>query len=231
MPALVLLPGLACDAEVWRDQLAALAPHAPQVSDVHARFDTLPDMAAALLAEHDGPLALAGASMGGMVALEAWRQAPGRIAGLALLGTTARPDTAEVLALRADAIERFAQGRVEEVLRANLAFAFRARGADPDVLARYLGMVRRAGAGQLIRQNRAVMARTDLRPMLGTIRCPTLVACGEGDQLTPPECAREIAAAIPGARLAMVADAGHMLTMEEPICINESLQEWMAECA
>ena len=67
---------------------------------------------------------LCGASMGGMVAMEAARQAPERIAGLALLGTTARPESDEMRRLREDAIELFAQGRAEEVIEANVSFAF-----------------------------------------------------------------------------------------------------------
>jgi pimeloyl-ACP methyl ester carboxylesterase len=81
-------------------QLQALAAWRSVVSDVHTRCDTIPDMAAALLAEHEGDLILCGASMGGMVAMEAARQAPERIAGLALLGTTARPETEEMRTLR-----------------------------------------------------------------------------------------------------------------------------------
>jgi dienelactone hydrolase len=77
-------------------------------------------------------------------------------------------------------------------------------------------MVLDAGAETLIRHNRAVMARPDARAHLGQIPCPTLVLCGEADQLTPPEHSRAIAAAIPGARLALVPGAGHMLTMEQP---------------
>jgi pimeloyl-ACP methyl ester carboxylesterase len=230
MTRVVLLPGLACDAEVFAHQQAALTPHHPvTVADVHTRFATLPDMADALLAEHDGPLVLVGASMGGMVALEAARRAPDRVRGLALLGTSARPDTPELIRLRSEAIALFEQGRIEEVLRANAMFAF-----HPDVpgggglVARYVAMVLRAGAAQLIRQNRAVMARTDLRPALPAIDCPVLVACGNADVLTPPEHAREIAAAIRGARLESIAGCGHMLTMEQPARVSALLLDWLA---
>jgi pimeloyl-ACP methyl ester carboxylesterase len=230
MPPLILLPGLACDAALWRDQLPALrALGEVRVSDVHARFDTLPEMAAALLAEcsADQPLALAGSSMGGMIALEAWRQAPQRLAGLALLGTTARPDTAELIALRRWACERYAEGRMDKVLRPNVMFAFHPRhAADESLVGDYLAMMERAGAGQLIRQNQAVMARPDYRPVLPQIDRPTLVVGGEGDGLTPPECAREIAAAIPGARLHLLDDAGHMLTWESPQRVTELLIGW-----
>ena len=100
------------------------------VSDAHARCATLPEMAALLLAENPGPLILVGTSMGGILALELWRQGPQRVQAMALLGSSARPDTPELIALRTQACELFAAGRMGEVLRANLAFAF-----HPDSLA------------------------------------------------------------------------------------------------
>ena len=94
MPRLVLLPGLACDERLWQAQRPALPHHLDVcVADVHARHDRVEDMAAAVLAENDGPLILCGASLGGMIAMEAAHQAPERIVGLALLGTSARPET------------------------------------------------------------------------------------------------------------------------------------------
>jgi pimeloyl-ACP methyl ester carboxylesterase len=229
---LLLLPGLACDDALFGDQRAALAAAglAPQVSDVHTRHASLPAMAAALLAAHAGPLALVGSSMGGMLALEAWRQAPQRIAGLALLATSARADTPELLKLRGDAIGLFEQGRMDEVLRANVMFAFHPRhAADAALVGDYLAMVGRAGAAQLIAQNRAVMARADLRPWLPAVRCPTLVMVGEADRLTPPEHAREIAAAVPGATLELLPDCGHLLTWEQPVRVSRALRRWLVQ--
>jgi pimeloyl-ACP methyl ester carboxylesterase len=229
MSNVTLLPGLACDAGLWKHQQEALAPqHEVRVADVHQRFDTLPAMAAALLAETAGPLVLVGASMGGMVALEAARQQPGRVAAIALLGSSARPDTPDLIRLRTEAIRHFEAGRVEEVLMANIAFAFHPEVAQrAGLVADYVAMVRRAGAQQLIRQNRAVMAREDLRPTLPALRCPLLVLCGQADRLTPPEVSQEIAAAVPQARLELVAGAGHMLTMEQPERVNALLLDWL----
>ncbi len=131
--------------------------------------------------------------------------------------------------LRNDAIALFEQGRMDEVLRANLAFAFHPNSLRRRELAdTYLGFVRRAGALALIRQNRAVMARIDSRPQLSAVRCPLLVACGEADRLTPPEHSREIAAAVPGARLEIVPGAGHLLTLEQPARVNALLLGWLA---
>src|SRR3989344_704008 len=94
-PQLLLLPGLAADERMWRGVLPLLpAALRPEVATAHqdVNLHRIEDFAARLLAQHAGPLVLAGASMGGMIAMEAARQAPQRVAGLALLGTTARPE-------------------------------------------------------------------------------------------------------------------------------------------
>lgn len=224
----VLLPGLACDAEIWRDQLVALARHWPRVDDPHARAGSIEGMAAALLAAHDGPLVLAGASMGGRIALQAALMAPQRVRALALLGSTARADTHELRSLRSEAVQRFEAGHMEALIEANTWFVFhRSAWDDTGLLDRYRAMVRRAGVAQLVRQNRAMMAAPDLRAAITALRCPTLAVCGEGDGVTPPECSREIVQAIPGARLELLADCGHMLTMEKPAPVNRLLAAWL----
>ena len=229
MTQLLLLPGLACNAVMWQDQLGALPLHLnPFVTDVHTRFETVPAMAQALLQEQPGELVLCGASMGGILAMEVVRQAPGRVKALALLGTNARPETPDMAQLREVAITFFNQGRVREVLMVNLPLAFHpGRAADTALTQTYLDFVLAAGDVQLIRQNRAIMSRPDARLHLPLVTCPTLVMCGDADQLTPPECSREIAALIPHAELVMVAQCGHMLTMERPLEVNAVLLQWL----
>lgn len=138
------------------------------------------------------------------------------------------PDTPELIRLRSEAIVLFGRGRIDDVLRANVTFAFHPNSACRRTLVRaYLELVRRAGAAQLVRQNRAVMARIDSRPQLSQLACPLLVMCGEADRLTPPEHSREIAAAVPQARLEIVPGAGHLLTLEQPARVNEALLRWL----
>lgn len=182
LPQLVLIPGLAGDATMWQALQPTLpAALRPVVAMAHARpaAARIEDMAALLLAEHAGPLLLCGASMGGMIAMEAARQAPARVAGLALLGTTARPETPDMRALREAAMDLFAQGRLREVIEPNVAFAFHpASAARPELVRAYLDFVLRAGAAQLVRQNRAVIHRPDARLHLPQVACPVLVVCG-----------------------------------------------------
>lgn len=227
----ILLPGLASDEALWRHQASALRADGwhVQVSDAHRHAGTLPAMARRVLDTHPGPLILIGTSMGGMVALHAWRQDPTRVRALALLGTGARADTPEMIALRTAAIAEFEAGRAEVVLRANVPFAFHPRHHDNEAMvSAYFDMIGRAGSQALIDQNRAVMAREDLRGELGRIACPALVVCGEDDRLTPPELSREIASAIPGAELHVLPECGHLLTWEQPEHVSNLLRGWLA---
>ncbi|MFH0130592.1 alpha/beta fold hydrolase [Variovorax sp. VaC1] len=231
MPNLVLLPGLACDERLWEAQLPALpSVFQPRVSNAQTRNDSIEGMAAAVLREHDGPLVLCGASMGGMVAMEAARQAPERIAGLALLGTSARPETPDMFTLREGAIEYFERGELRDVIEPNVYFAFHpTQAADPVLVQRYLDIVLGAGAAQLISQNRAVMRRPDARLHLPSLRAPVLLMCGDDDRLAPPECTREMAALLPQAEVVWVPQCGHMLTMEKPDLVNAALNGWLAK--
>ena len=233
MTQLVLIPGLACDDAMWRHQLDALpAHHQTRVTDVHMRHGTIQAMAQALLDEQPGDLILCGASMGGIVAMEAIRQAPQRIKGLALLGTNARPESDDVRKLRELAVTLFESGRAAEVLRANVPLAFHAsRSSDAALVRTYLDFVLRAGVRQLVDQNRAIMARPDARVHLPSITCPVLVVCGDSDQLTPPECSQEIATLVPRARLVLLPECGHMLTMERPNEVNAALLAWLQQFA
>ena len=89
-------------------------------------------------------------------------------------------------------------------------------------------MAEETGAEAFVRQQRALMRRSDLRADLAAIRCPTLVLVGDGDELTPPALAKEIAGSIAGARLVIVPASGHLSTLEQPVAVNTALVEWMA---
>lgn len=231
MRQIVLLPGLACDAALWREQIPALcaAGHRVVVADVAERHPSLPEMARALLAEQPGELVLIGSSMGGMLALHVQHVAPPRVVAMALLSTTAQADTPALIKLRSEAIVEFQQGRAELVLRAKAMFAFHPDHAvDAALVDDYVGQVQRVGTTQLIAQNRAVMDRADMRPWLAGVHCPVLLACGDSDLLTPQALSNEMFNALPAAQLQVVPRAGHLMTWEQPERVNALLLQWLA---
>ena len=226
--ALMLLPGLNCDARLWRDVIAGLRDEADSIVADLSAHDTIAGMARAVLAAAPARFALAGLSMGGYVALEVMRQAPERVTRLALLDTTARPDDAARRETRRAGMAAAAQGKFGLVARTMQPGLLAPQHLDQPVAAEVIAMSERTGADVYLRHQEAIMGRIDSRPFLGAIGVPTLVGVGEFDALTPPELAREMAAAIPGAQLAVFAGAGHMSTMEAPEAVVAAMRDWLA---
>ncbi len=224
---LLLLPGLLCDARLWRDQVAALVPLARAVVADLTLDDRVEAMAARAVAVIEGPFALAGLSMGGYVAFEVMRQAPERVTRLALLDTSARPDTPEQTRRRRGLISLSRSGRFRGVTPRLLPQLIHPARLDGPLAAEVMEMAERVGQDAFLRQQAAIMHRPDSRPGLGRIAVPTLVGVGAEDALTPPSLATEMAAMIPGARLRHFADAGHLPTMETPEAVNAALAAWL----
>jgi pimeloyl-ACP methyl ester carboxylesterase len=226
-PTLLLLPGLLCDARLWRDQAASLAPIARAVVADLTLDDRIEAMAARALAAVEGPFALAGLSMGGYVALEILRQAPGRVARLALLDTSARPDTPEQTRRRRGLISLSRAGQFRGVTPRLLPQLIHPSRLETPLAAEVMAMAERVGKDAFLRQQEAIMHRVDSRPHLARIAVPALVGVGAEDALTPPALAEEMAAMIPGARLRIFADAGHLPTMETPEAASAALAAWL----
>jgi len=225
---LVLVPGLLCSARVYAPQIAALWPFGPVTVADHRRDDTMAAIAARILANAPPRFALAGLSMGGYIAFAMMRQAPQRIAKLALLDTSARPDMPEQTAEREKFISMSEAGQFADVAAVlTLRYLHRNRHSDETLKAIIRDMAAENGTETFVRHLRAIMSRPDSRPLLAAIRCPTLVLVGDGDELLPPALAKEIAAGIPGARLVIVPDCGHLCTLEKPEPVNAALAEWL----
>ena len=224
----VLIPGLLDSARLYAEQIPALWRSGPVMVADHTRDDSMAGIARRILAAAPPRFALAGLSMGGYVAFEMLRQAPERVLRLALLDTTARPDTPEQSATRRAQMALAAEGRLSEVVEASFPrLVHHARRHDA-ALRRVLDlMAEEVGAAAFIRQQQATMTRVDSRPMLSGIRVPTLVLVGEGDELTPPERAAEMGRAIAGAREVRVPDCGHLSTLERPHVVTRALLAWL----
>lgn len=224
----VLVPGLLVTARLYAPQLPALWQHGPVTVADHTRDDTMPAIAKRILADAPRRFALAGLSMGGYVALEMIRQAPERVVGLALLDTSARPDTPELRHRREGQIELALHGHLEKVVDQQYpVLVHHDRLGDETLHELVRLMAAETGADSFVREQRAIMARVDSRPDLGSIRCPTLVLVGDGDQLTPPHLSEEMAGAIAGSRLVVVPGAGHLSTLEKPAPVTAALVDWL----
>ncbi|MBT3072112.1 alpha/beta hydrolase [Rhodomicrobium sp. Az07] len=227
LPAL-LIPGLGCDTRLYGGQLPVLFRQGATVTVAnHTRSDSIAALADDVLAAAPPRFALTGLSMGGYIALEILRRAPDRVARLALLDTTARPDSPEQTARRKTQIEMAQTGKFGDLPGILFPiFVHASRRNDHTLRAVVENMILESGADAFVRQQTAIIGRRDSRPYLGSIRCPTLVVVGYGDELTPPALAKEIADPIPGAKLEVVPDCGHLSTLEQPDFMAHMLAAW-----
>lgn len=232
---LLLLPGLLCDKSVWADQTEALSPHAICIVPNYGGLDSIPAMAKSVLAAApEGPLMVAGHSMGGRVALEIARLAPQRVSRLALLDTGTEPiaDTQAAAEERAQRMallqtarrhgmramgEQWARGMVHPV-----------RLGTP-VFETILAMIGRSTPEIFQAHLHALLGRPDARPVFSGLQCPTLLVCGRQDNWSPLARHEEMQRALPHSRLTVIEDSGHMTTMEQPEAVSRALLQWLKE--
>ena len=225
---IVLVPGLLTSWRLYAEQLSALWQHGPVTIVGNTHDDTIAAIASRILADAPPRFALAGLSMGGYICFETARRAPDRVARLALLDTTARPDTPEQTQRRNAQMALARSGRFAEIADQQFPLLIHpSRHGDPAVRELVRLMASETGAEAFIRQQQAIIGRADSRPGLGAIGCPTLVLVGDGDQLTPPELSAEIADSIPGARLVVVAGSSHLTPLDQPEQVTKALVEWL----
>jgi pimeloyl-ACP methyl ester carboxylesterase len=233
IPTVVLMPGLICDGQFWtaRAALEQLAPARLQVRVADfSRLSSIGAMADKVVGETAGPIVAIGHSMGGRVALEVLRRAPERVVGLALLNTGIHTLRDGEEAKRAELVRlAYEQGMAALADRWVPPMVDPRRKDDAALLAPMKQMVMRATPEQHERQIRALLDRPDPRDLLPRIACPTLVMVGRQDQWSPVAQHEEIAALIPGAKLVIIEDAGHMSQMERPEETTAALVQWLRE--
>jgi len=226
---LLLLPGLLNDATLWRAQIDALADIADcQVGDLTAH-DNLQDTAAAVLARAPPRFALAGFSLGGYIAQEILRIAPGRVTRLALLGSSFKPDSP------ARAAQRIAQQNSARLPGTFHGFGDRlmrsyidaSRLHDEALVATVRGMTTRLGAQVFLRQSR--IERVDGRDVLRAWHGPALVLCGRNDAITPLAVSEQMAALMPQSSLVVLDDCGHLAPLEKPQQVSAALRAWLLQ--
>src|SRR3981081_173089 len=227
MPIL-LVPGLVSSPRIFSPVIAAMWRFGPVTAANHIRDDNMGAIARRILAEAPPRFALAGHSMGGYIAFEIMRQAPERVAKLALINTQARPDTPEATARRRAQTAR-AQGGEYHDATAKLFHGFVHPSRRDDETLRKLvhDMGDDIGADGFVRQQTAVMGRADSRPSLAWIKCPTLVLTGDEDNTIPNSMSAEMANGIPRAKLTIVPNCGHLPQLEQPEATANALVEWL----
>ena len=223
-PTLFLLPGLLCDDEIWGHQRAALSEFAEIVIPDFRYENSLTAMAQLVIDTAPERFSVAGHSMGGRVALEVFRMATERIDRLALLDTG--------IHLRKPGEEAGRQELIDLAHSAGMS-ALAAKWLPPMLHPDHIGllkpltsMVERSTPETFENQQRALLDRPDAGTVLSIIRCPTLVLCGKEDAWSPVLQHHQIAALIPGSKLEVIEDCGHMSPMEQPEAVTDALRTW-----
>ena len=227
---LVLLPGMMCDERLWAAQRSGLKDRCASitVTDI-TTADCICALAGAVLANAPARFALAGLSMGGIIALEIWRQAPERVSRLALLDTTAGAETPQRRQWRERLLGRVLRGELRQALIDDLKPRYLARinRDNRSLLNEISAMALSLGDRVFVRQSRALKHRPDSIATLATINVPTLILCGAEDALCPPEHHLLMAKRIPNARLAVLDECGHLSAMEQPRRVTAEMRTWL----
>jgi pimeloyl-ACP methyl ester carboxylesterase len=227
---LVLLPGLLNTRRLFDRQIADLADVAEVIVPELWHHDSIGAMAQATLDAAPERFALGGFSMGGYVCFEILRRAPERVERLALMDTQATPDTPEVTARRKGFIEQTRLGRFHGVQPSLLPqIVHRDHLGDQSVIQPILEMAAEVGADGFCREQTAMIARPDSRPLLVEIKAPTLVLVGRQDIATPLQRAEEMAADISHSQLVVIDKCGHMAPLEKPAEVSAALRRWLSQ--
>ncbi len=229
MLPLVLIPGMMCDARLYAPQIAALSHRLPIHYAPLSSHDSVQALAAEILAHAPPKFALAGLSMGGIVAMEVFAQSPERVKKLALLDTNPRAELDEVKTRRQAQIERVKNGELLAVMQNDMIpNYFRSNDiADADIVAACEAMAIACGADVFVRQSLALRERPDQQQTLQKVNVPTLILCGEDDLLCPLERHTFMQELIPHAQLEIIKGAGHLTTLQQPEAVNKALETWL----
>ncbi|TFB92277.1 alpha/beta hydrolase [Cryobacterium sp. MDB2-A-2] len=225
---IVLVPPLLCSPLAYAPVIDTVWSHG-QVTLADTRHDdTIAAMAERILRENAGEFAILGTSMGGYVALEVVRQAPDRVTALALVSTSARADTTGQVKARSSQSALVEDGHFDALVDAAFSGVVAANNeSDQALLATWRAMTVPVGPGAFLRQQRAVVQRSDLRSMLPSITCPTMIIHGAADRLIPLAAAEETAAAMPAATFTIIEGAGHFLFHERPAAARDVVDAWL----
>lgn len=227
---LLLLPGMMCDARLFQPQISALSGRFPLVTAPIGGHDTMRALATEILNYAPPRFALAGLSMGGILAMEVLHQAPDRVDRIALLDTNPFAELPEIQDRRAPQIEAVKNGELSRVMLANMMPNYLANDTlDSPILDLCLTMALDLGPEVFINQSLALRDRPDQCDTLRQFDGPALVLCGREDKLCPIERHEMMHDLLPSSRLQIVDGAGHLPTLEQPEITTAALIRWLED--
>ncbi|MFI6435379.1 alpha/beta fold hydrolase [Streptomyces sp. NPDC050759] len=220
---LVLVPALGCDARLWQPVIDRVHDLVECVV-VQGSGTSIASMADDVLAQAPDRFYLAGISMGGYVSLDIALKAAGRVAGLALLNTSAIAAPPDRRQSSIGVMELAESGRFDEAVDLVSGAVAPAR---PDVTALAAAMARDLGAEVFKAQQLAVLHRRDRTSEIAKIAVPTLIVAGDADVITPLRLSEEMASSIPAAELNVLEGIGHLSPLEDPAAVAARLGDWL----
>ncbi len=226
---LVFLPGMMCDARLFAPQVVDLGRGTSVSIAPTSIGERIEEIASNLLDQLPLKFALVGQSVGGVVAMELLRRAPDRVMRIALINTSSLAETPQSAADFEPAIIKLRAGCLEEAARALMPSEYLAPGPGRlQIMAQLVEMAKNVGAESIVRQIRAMQRRRDYQSVLRRCKVPALVLCGKHDGQTPVKRHSFMAELIPGAKLHVFEDAGHLPTLESPAEVSQVLKRWLA---
>lgn len=217
-----------CDARLFQPQIAAFSAQMPIMAMPLIGENTIEGLAQSVLRNAPPRFALAGLSMGGIVAMEIVRQAPDRVTRLALLDTNPKAETPEASAKREQQKQAARDGRLRAVMVDEMKPNYLVDGPNkPVILQLCMDMANDFGPDVFIAQSDALASRPDQQDTLRSVTVPTLVLCGRDDIPCPLDRHELMYDLVPNARLEIIDGAGHLPTLEQPERTNKALRQWM----
>jgi pimeloyl-ACP methyl ester carboxylesterase len=230
MTPLVLIPGMMCDARLFAPQIAAFSGRRTVICAPISAHYSVEELAASVLSYAPSRFAMLGLSMGGIVAMEILRQAPGRVERIALLDTNPLAEQEAMKAHRLPQMMAVREGKLSSVMRDEMKPNYLSDGPrKAAILDLCMDMALGLGPHVFLNQSRALVDRPDQSETLRNADLPALVLCGREDTLCPVSRHELMAELIPGARLEIIEGAGHLPTLEQPEQTNAALARWLED--
>ncbi len=225
---LLFIPGLICDAELWRNQINAFKDEYNILVADHSQSDDFETLAQLIINDVPDRFHLIGLSMGGYLAQEIIRRVPERVEKLALMATSSRLDPDTIRKTRIGLVQLASKGRFVGMSRQMLGtFVHESKLDDPSVADVVYAMAKKTGSESFIKQQKAILSRPHLQPFLKDISVKTLIICGDSDPRTPVEYHQEIADGIPHADWHILENCGHLPPLEQPEKVNHLMKQWL----